>query len=127
MGNTNKHVKESTFRTTHPNLNKAKVIEDEHRKYIQAVFKAQSREYEDWQQSLKLANCSPDHFLLLPEKSTYKEDKGLCGNTGTLTVRHVLPRINTLATLTSSPNSSSNAWAKENSSRSRNCGTPSSR
>ena len=28
MGNTSKHVKQSDFRTSHPNFNKAKLIED---------------------------------------------------------------------------------------------------
>ena len=85
MGNTNKHIKESTFKANHPQLTKAKLIEDPNRKYIEAVFKAQSKEYEEWQSKLKNGNINSD-FLLLPERQKFKDDAGLCGNTGTLTV-----------------------------------------
>ena len=88
MGNTNKHVKESTFKAHHPQLNKAKLVEDQNRRYIEAVFKAQAKEYDEWNQRLKVANCNSD-FLLLPERHQFKNDTGLCGNTGTLTVTHI--------------------------------------
>ena len=46
MGNTNKNVKETIFATSNPNFNKAKIIEEPNRKYIQATFKSQVKEFE---------------------------------------------------------------------------------
>ena len=108
MGNTNKHIKQSDFKTTHPNFNKAKLIEDKdnNHNYIEVMFKAQNKEHEQWQQSLKSANPNPNGYLLVPTKSKYSSDTGLCGNTGSLTVCLHLSRTNTPSTPSSSPNSS---------------------
>jgi len=104
MGNTNKHIKQSDFKSSHPSLHKAKLFEDttNHHSYIEAVFKCQSKEYEQWQQSLKAANPNPNGYLLIPTKYQYNSDTGLCGNTGSLTVTSPRSRINTPSIPTSS-------------------------
>jgi len=95
MGNSNKGVKESTFKSSNPHLNKAKLIENStHDRYIEAVFKAQNKDYSDWHNALKNSGCQESNYLLLPTKVNYNADAGLCGNTGTLTVTHHLLRIN---------------------------------
>ena len=47
MGNSNKHIKQSDFKTSHPYFHKAKLIEDKdnNHNYIEVVFKAQSKEH----------------------------------------------------------------------------------
>lgn len=87
MGNSNKGTKETTFKSSHPHLNKAKIIEDlNHNRHIEANFKAQNKDYSDWHQSFKNSGCQDSHYLLMPTKVNYNSDTGLCGNTGTLTV-----------------------------------------
>ena len=114
MGNTNKHIKQSDFKSHHPSLHKAKLFEDtnNNHSYIEAIFKCQSKEYEQWQEKLKAANPNPNGYLLIPSHYKYNSDTGLCGNTGSLTV-HIPPsRINTHSTPTSSLTSSRTATKK---------------
>jgi hypothetical protein len=102
MGNTNKNIEEQKFETSHPNFKDAKIITDKLNKdnrYIQGVFKVQNAEYEDWKKSTG-TNRPSNNFLLLPDKSEFKNDTGLCGNTGSAIVKNQLFRISTPTTLT---------------------------
>ena len=118
MGNSNKGVKETTFKSSNPHLNKAKLIENStHDRYIEAVFKAQNKEYSDWHQAFKNSGCQDSHYLLMPTKVSYNADAGLCGNTGTLTVTIPLFRINTPTSRTYSMILLRNVTARKSSSR----------
>ncbi len=102
MGNSNKDIQENKFESSHPNLKDAKIITDKGHRYIQAPFKAQAPQYEDWNKHFQGYGKLSSNFLLLPDKAEFKDDKGLCGNTGTLTVPLPLPRTNIPSTPTSS-------------------------
>lgn len=127
MGNSKSHIKQSDFKTSHPNIHKAKIYEDQENKhsYIEAIFKCQSKEFENWQQNLKAANPNPNGFLLIPTKTKYSSDTGLCGNTGSLTVSHHLSRINTHTSLISSLNLSKTEIKRKiiDTSNNHSCGT----
>jgi hypothetical protein len=100
-----KNVQEQQFISEHPKFNEAKVLSDNENKTIQAHFKVQNSEYDNWNQSLESGTTKlASDYLLLPEKTAFKHDQGLCGNTGTLTV----PPFPLRSTTHTSPTSSQN-------------------
>lgn len=123
MGNTNKHLQEEALKNGHPNFNDAKIVTDQNRKFIEAKFKVQNKEYEEWNKRVMQGNQINPEYLMLPEKANFKDDAGLCGNTGTLTVNNLLSRTNMPTIPTSSQNSSRIAKKKEGSLKNRNSGT----
>lgn len=97
MGNsTAKKESEEKFDSSHPNFKDAKVVIINGNKHIEAYFKSQSQEYDEWKVKVKEGGNKPSsNYLLLPENHSYKSDTGLCGNTGTVTVIMSLFRVNT--------------------------------
>ena len=124
MGNNQpKKLQESKFASQHPNLNDAKlVVEEKNHKYIEAKFKAQNTQYEEWNKHFKGPNKIQSDYLLLPEHAEFKSDFGLCGNTGTLTVSCTLSRLSIPTSPTYYPNSSNKDNPRDNSSRNHNYG-----
>ncbi len=91
MGNSeSKNIEEQAFSSSHPYFKDAKVIVNKTQpitRSIQSSYKIQDAQYDQWH---KLLDSGPtkltSEYILLPEKTNYKHDQGLCGNTGTLTV-----------------------------------------
>ena len=64
---------------------------------MQVTTGVDEREYDKWKLSLEKARLTPT-YLLVPTKKEFAK-KGLCGNTGTLTVILASPR-STIPTIT---------------------------
>jgi hypothetical protein len=128
-GSESKNIQEQAFISEHPYFNDAKLLtsKEDGSKFIQARFKVQNEQYDEWQ---KLLEGGPtklqSDYLLLPERTNYKHDQGLCGNTGSLTVPLPPRRIPTPTSPTPSQNSSASASPTAASSRRANSGTSSS-
>jgi hypothetical protein len=109
MGNSeSKNVQEQTFYSEHPHFSDARLVinKEDGSKYIQGRFKVQNEQYDEWHKLLDGGNSKlKSDYLLLPEKTNYKHDHGLCGNTGTLTVSICLSRTTTPTTPTRFKNS----------------------
>jgi hypothetical protein len=129
-GSESKNIQEQAFISEHPYFSDAKLLtsKDDGSKFIQAKFKVQNEQYDEWHKLLE-AGTSKLHsdYLLLPQQTNYKHDQGLCGNTGTLTVPDSPPRTPTPTTPTLSQNSSSSASPTAGCSRRVSCGTCCSR
>lgn len=127
-GSESKNIQEQAFTSGHPYFSDAKLLTSkvDGSKQIQARFKAQHEQYDEWR---KLLEGGPvklhSDYLLLPENINYKHDQGLCGNTGTLTVPLPPRRTPTPTTPTPSQNSSANGSQSTASSRRASSGTSS--
>lgn len=125
-GGESKNLQEQKFISEHPSFKDAKVVSDKEAKWIQAGFKVQNEQYDEWHKGLESGKSRlVSDYLLLPEKTNFKHDAGLCGNTGTLTVPISPSRTITPTTPSYSPNLSSSVRPTRSSSRSPNSGTSS--
>ena len=95
-------VKDEAFWSEHRLLQNARRITYADRSTIQAKFKLQNDQHDEWKkQSDKARKGLTEDYLFLPEKSDYSKDGGLCGNTGSLTVPIPPSSANTPTILTS--------------------------
>lgn len=111
-GSDSKNIQEQAFISEHPFLNDAKLLtsKEDGSKTIQANFKVQNDQYDEWHKLLEVGPSKlQSDYLLLPERTNYKHDQGLCGNTGTLTVSSSPLRTHILTTPILLQNSSANA------------------
>ena len=90
MGNKPQILKEQRLLCDHSALSDARVLTEKDREYIQADFHVQTNVFDQWldemERGRKALACN---YLLLPERNNFKTDKGICGDTGTLTVTAV--------------------------------------
>ena len=97
MGNKQGKVTETGLVCEHPSLQGAKVLTTQtNNNTIQAKFKVQHEQYDEWNKNYKKAKIPmKEEYLFVPQDQDYSRDSGLCGNTGTVTVNLSLLRIST--------------------------------
>jgi hypothetical protein len=68
----------------HPKLHGARIVGEGSQRRLQVTAGVDEREYKKWKEDLDSMRPSAD-YLLLPTSQDFKR-KGLCGDSGTLTV-----------------------------------------
>ena len=82
----------------HPRLQKATYKKSQNREYIQTTIPVtNNKDYDTWAKNIKESPVKDSNYALNPLKHSYKK-AGMCGNSGTATVRFCLLSYNTKIT-----------------------------
>ena len=101
MGNENQKSKTGDINVSidHPRFQNARIISESGQRQLQTTMGVNEKENDRWNNALKKAKANSP-FLLLPKTYDFSR-KGLCGDSGTLTVRPFTPSSTTITIATS--------------------------
>ena len=88
MGNENKTQKggDVTVKMNHPKFDNAKLVNEQGQRRLLITTGVDEKEYQKWKKDYEGMRPSPE-YLMLPTRNDFKR-KGLCGDSGSLTVSY---------------------------------------